>query len=199
MNRVRFAITAIGLLFCAGVALALSGVVTTVTSAGVPQDLFTDKGDVFFTAGPTATPCAFTRFVPDGRYYFQVTDITGRDLLSSDPAAERVVTIRNGVLFSYDGHTHSTNAAESSAEEESAEVVATGPCGGLAVGLAPFRDAGSLDASYLLWLTPLARFSGDPTQIDPVCGAGCFHGFRPEFSLTSAFRVEEKRFCDDTF
>jgi hypothetical protein len=200
MNRVRFAITAVGLLFCAGVALAqVSGVVTTVTSAGVPQDLFTDKGDVFFTAGPTATPCAFTRFVPDGRYYFQVTDITGQDLLSSDPAAERVVTIRNGVLFSYDGHTHSTNAAESSAEEESAEVVATGPCGGLAVGLAPFRDAGSLDASYLLWLTPLARFSGDPTQIDPVCGAGCFHGFRPEFSLTSAFRVEDKRFCDDTF
>ena len=69
----------------------------------------------------------------------------------------------------------------------------------LSVGLAPFRDAGNLDASYLFWLTPIARFTGEPTQIDPVCGAGCFHGFHPEFSLTSAFRVEDKRFCEDAF
>jgi hypothetical protein len=40
-----------------------------------------------------------------------VTDISGARLLSTDPAAERVVTIRNGVLFSYDGHTHATDAA----------------------------------------------------------------------------------------
>ncbi|HLN92259.1 MAG TPA: SdrD B-like domain-containing protein, partial [Thermoanaerobaculia bacterium] len=200
MNRVRFSITAIGLLlFAVGARAQVSGVVTTVTQAGTVQDVFTAKGDVFFTAGPTATPCAFTRFVPDGRYYFQVTDISGARLLSTDPAAERVVTIRNGVLFSYDGHTHATDAALGTSEEESAETVARGPCGGLSVGLAPFHDAGNLDASYLLWLTPLSAFSGDPTQIDPVCGSGCFHGFRPESSLTTSFRVEDKRFCDDTF
>ena len=200
MNRVRFAIVAIGLSVCAVGALAqVSGVVTTVTESGTPRDLFSDKGDVFFTAGPTATPCAFTRFVPDGRYYFQVTDISGARLLSDDPASERAVTIRSGVLFSYDGHTHTARAAEATGEEGTAEVVARGPCGGLSVGLAPFRDAGNLDATYLLWLTPVSRFSGEPTQIDPVCGTGCFHGFRPESSLTTSFRVEDKRFCDDTF
>ncbi|HEY3122884.1 MAG TPA: SdrD B-like domain-containing protein, partial [Thermoanaerobaculia bacterium] len=196
----RFAAIAIGLMFCSLGALGqVPGTVTTVTEAGAPQDVFIDKGEVFFTAGPTATPCAFTQYVNDGRYYFQVTDLSGADLLSTDPVAERIVTVRNGVLFSYDGHTHETDQAEGSISEETEEAVAHGPCGALSVGLAPFRDAGNLDASYLVWLTPVARFTGEPTQVDPVCGSGCFHGFRPESSLTHAFRVEDKRFCEDSF
>ncbi|HEY3172875.1 MAG TPA: SdrD B-like domain-containing protein, partial [Thermoanaerobaculia bacterium] len=186
MNRVRFSVAAIALMLCSLGALGqVSGIVTTVGSSATAQAVFSDKEDVFFTAGPTTTGCAFTQFVPDGRYYFQVTDLSGTRLLSSDPVAERLVTIRNGVLASYNGTTHATDAQ--------------GPCGALAVGLAPFRDAGNLDASYLLWLTPVSRFEGDATQIDPVCGSGCFHGFRPEFSLTASFRVEDKRFCEDTF
>ena len=202
MNRVRFPVAAISLTLCALGALAqdtgttqvadtattlllVPGIVTTVNASSAAVSVFSDKEDVFFTAGPTTSPCAFTQFVPDGRYYFQVTDLSGTRLLSSDPLTERVVTVRNGVLAAYNGTTHATQAQ--------------GPCGALAVGVAPFRDAGNLVASYLLWLTPAARLEGDPTQIDPVCGSGCFHGFRPEFSLTTSFRVEDKRFCEDTF
>ena len=209
MNRVRYAITAIGLLLCSVSASAqVSGAVTIVNESGSPQDVFNDKSDVFFTAGPTATPCAFTQFLPDGRYYFQVTDLSGATLLSSDPVNERLVTVRGGVLFSYDGHTHEVEMVESAPEEQSGDsegseeaedATVRNACGGASVGLAPFRDAGSLDASYLFWLTPIARFTGEPTQIDPVCGAGCFHGFRPESSLTTTFRVEDKRFCEDAF
>jgi serine-aspartate repeat-containing protein C/D/E len=206
MNRVRFTVTAIGLgfLFCSPSAQAqVFGAITTTTESGAAQTVFADKSDVFFTAGPTATPCAATQFVPDGQYYFQVTDLAGTQLLSSDAASERLVTVHNGVLATYDGHTHDTDLggiSEDASNSEEAEVAPVrGPCGALSVGLAPFRDAGSREASYLLWLTPLARFSGDPSQIDPVCGDGCFHGFRPEFSLTSAFRVEDKRFCEDSF
>ncbi len=206
MNRVRFPVAAIGLglLFCSLPALAqVPGAVTTTTESGAAQTLFDDKSDVFFTAGPTATPCAATRFVNDGQYYFQVTDLSGTELLSSDPASERLVTVTHGVLATYDGHTHETDSGglseESSSGEEAEAAPVHGPCGALSVGLAPFRDAGTREASYLLWLTPLARFSGDPSQIDPVCGEGCFHGFRPEFSLTAAFRVEDKRFCEDSF
>jgi SdrD B-like protein len=187
MNRVRFPVAAIGLgfLFCSLHALAqVPGGVTTTSASGAVQTTFDDKSDVFFTAGPTATPCAATQFVNDGQYYFQVTDLSG-ELLSSDPASERLVTVHGGVVTGYDGHTHETEGI--------------GPCGGLAVGLAPFRDAGSRDASYLLWLTPADLFSGDPSQIDPVCDFGCFHGFFPTNSLTSPFRVEDKRFCEDSF
>ena len=188
MNRVRIQAAAIGLLLCSLTASAqVTGVITTVGATGAPRDVFADKDDVFFTAGPTATGCAFTQFLNDGRYYFQVTDLSGRRLMSSDPVAERVVTVRNGVLFSADGpaHGHATRDR--------------GPCGGLSVGLAPFRDAGNRDADYLLWLTPVASFTGDANLIDPVCGAGCFHGFRPETSLTTHFRVEDKRFCAESF
>ena len=206
MNRVRFSVAAIGLglLFCSLPALAqFPGGVTTTTEGGVAQTVFSDKSDVFFTAGPTATPCAAIQFVNDGQYYFQVTDLSGRELLSSDPVSERIVTVTHGVLTTYNGHTHETDSADISEDapegEESEAAPVHGPCGALSVGLAPFRDAGSRDASYLLWLTPIARFSGEPTQIDPVCGDGCFHGFRPEFSVTSAFRVEDKRFCEESF
>lgn len=206
MNRVRFSVAAIGLglLFCSLPALAqFPGAVTTTTESGVAQTVFADKSEVFFTAGPTATPCAAIQFVNDGQYYFQVTDLSGTQLLSSDPVSERIVTVHNGVLTTYNGHTHETDSAEISEDsaegEESEAAPVHGPCGALSVGLAPFRDAGSREASYLLWLTPIARFSGDPTQIDPVCGDACFHGFRPEFSITAAFRVEDKRFCEDSF
>ena len=206
MNRVRFSVAAIGLgfVFCSLPALAqFPGAVTTTTESGVAQTVFDSKSDVFFTAGPTATPCAATQFVNDGQYYFQVTDLSGANLLSSDPASERLVTVHGGVLATYNGHTHETDSAEVSEDAETGEeaeaVPVRGPCGALSVGLLPFRDAGSREASYLLWLTPVPRFSGDATQIDPVCGDGCFHGFRPEFSLTSAFRVEDKRFCEDSF
>jgi hypothetical protein len=202
MNRLRFAITAVGFILRSVVSLAQpSGNVTTVNESGTAQDVFTSKSDVFFTAGPTATPCAFTQFVSDGRYYFQVTDLSGTHLLSSDPLAERVVTVRNGVLATYDGHTHRIDAVEGVDEltGETVETLAHGPCGALAVGLAPFGDAGDREAAYLLWLMPVASFSGDASQVDQVCAAGCFHGFLPAFSRTHAFRVEDKRFCEDSF
>jgi hypothetical protein len=199
MNRVRFAITAVGFMFCSFVTLAqLSGNVTTVNESGTAQTVFASKDEVFFTAGPTATPCAFSQFANDAQYYFQVTDLSGTDLLSTDPLAERIVTVRDGVLFSYDGHTHETNTVER-IDEQTGETVLVGPCGALSVGLAPFADAGDRDAAYLLWLMPVSHFTGDPSQVDPACGAGCFHGFLPEFSRTHAFRVEDKRFCEDSF
>jgi serine-aspartate repeat-containing protein C/D/E len=202
MNPVRFPISAVGFMLCSFVSLAqLTGNLTTVNESGTPQDVFSSKDDVFFTIGPTATPCAATQFANDGQYYFQVTDLAGTHLLSTDPLSERIVTVLNGVLFFYDGHTHETDTVEG-IDEQTGETVLTpevGPCDALSVGLAPFADAGGRDAAYLLWLMPVGRFTGDPSQVDPACGAGCFHGFLPEFSRTHAFRVEDKRFCEEAF
>ena len=182
MNRVRFAAASIGLLLCSLSASAqVPGVVTTVGATGTPRAVFADKDEVYFTAGPTATGCAPTQFVNDGRYYFQVTDLDGERLLSTDPVTERIVTVRNGVILSADGPAHGHATAD------------RGPCGGLSVGLAPFADAGNRDADYLLWLTPV------PSFVTTGCGDGCFHGFRPELSLTTSFRVEDKRFCEESF
>lgn len=203
MNRVRFAIAAIGLL-CSFAAFAqVSGVATTVNASGVPQKVFDNKDEVFFTAGPTDSDCAFPQFVSDGAYYFQVTDVSGKRLLSSDPIGERIVTVRKGVLETYDATTHAVEGAEE----------ARGPCGGLRVRVGPFEDAGHTDVTYLLWLTPVDRYADPEKSVapeaveglestedgGPACAEGCFHGFVRQFSLTTTFRVEDRRICDESF
>ncbi|HEV8117723.1 MAG TPA: SdrD B-like domain-containing protein [Thermoanaerobaculia bacterium] len=167
--------------------VAVSG--SIATSAGgnpaVPQSLFGRREDVFLVGGPLATPCFFPAYLADGKYYFQVTDSTGGKLLSTDVVSERAVTVKGGVIFSYDGKTHGTGGKT--------------PCGSLAVNLMPYADAGSRKAGYVAWLTPAANFDGSTSAVDSVCGAGCFHGFHADLSLVAGFRVEDKESCEPTF
>src|SRR5438270_335275 len=93
----------------------------------------------------------------------------------------RAVTAKGGVISSYDGTTHATDGKTA--------------CGSLAIALSPYKDAGARKALYIAWVTPAAAFDGNPTQVDPVCGSGCFHGFHTDLSLTTAFRVEDKPSC----
>jgi len=190
MKPALFGLSTMALLCLAVPALAqVPGSVTTVNAGGAPQDLFLSHEELFLGAGPTAEPCAAWDYLWDGLYYFQVTDPTGLDLLSTDPVAERAVTIRGGVIASYEGTTHALGGVNA--------------CGSRAVGLMPFAAAGSrCPGGYLVWLTPAAAYEGDPTQVHSVCGDGCFHGFRPELSRTFVARLEEqqqRRNCDRTF
>jgi len=161
------------------------GSIGTAVTGGAPVQVFTRRADVFVTAGPTATPCFFPAYLSDGKYYFQVTDPSGRTLLSTDPVSERAFTVKGGVISSYDGTTHATDGKTA--------------CGSLAIALSPYNDAGARKALYIVWVTPVAAFEGTPSQVDPVCGTGCFHGFHTDTSLTAGFRVEDKPSCDDSF
>ena len=51
----------------------------------------------------------------------------------------------------------------------------------------------------MVWLTAAANFDGNPTAVDSVCGAGCFHGFHSDVSRAYGFRVEDKASCEPTF
>jgi serine-aspartate repeat-containing protein C/D/E len=164
---------------------AVFGSIGTVRSDGTSQQVFAHRTDVFLAGGPLASPCQFAAFLPNGQYYFQVTDASALTLLSTDPVAERAFTVKSGVVASYDGTTHATGSLT--------------VCGSLPVDLFPFSDAGPRDALYVAWVTPAAAFDGNPTQVDQVCGAGCFHGFHTDLSLTAAFRVEDKASCDPSF
>src|SRR5262249_37349140 len=143
------------------------------------------KEDAFLVGGPATAPCFFPAYLADGKYYFQVTDSSGTRLLSTDVVAQRSVTVKGGVISSYDGSAHGTDGKTA--------------CGSLAVNLMPYGDAGSQKAGYVAWLTPAANFDGSVTAVDNVCGAGCFHGFHADLSLQAAFRVEDKQSCEPTF
>jgi SdrD B-like domain len=179
-------------LWGAGLALAasavsgqLAGSIRTVDPTAAPQDLFSSKTDVALAVGSLSTPCRNSEALADGDYYFQVTDAAGAHLLSTDPVSERRVTVVNGVIAAYDGSTH----------------VVGGPtaCGSLTVSLSPYDDAGDRKVVYVVWMTPVGSFQGQPTDVGPVCGDGCFFGFVPAQSVGHAFRVEDKRNCEPTF
>src|SRR5215471_7102744 len=167
--------------------VAVFGSISTVGSGNPAsaQSLFGRREDAFLAAGPLTTPCFFPAYLTDGKYYFQVTDPSGATLLSTDVVSERAVTVKGGVLFSYDGKTHTTDGKTA--------------CGSLAVNLMPYADAGSQKAAYVVWLTPAANFDGSASAVDSICGAGCFHGFHAEQSLNFGFRVEDKKSCEPTF
>jgi serine-aspartate repeat-containing protein C/D/E len=164
-----------------------SGSIGTVASASParPQGVFGRREDVFLAGGPLTSPCFFPAYLPDGKYYFQVTDSAGKTLLSTDVVSERAVTVKGGVIASYDGKTHTEDGKTA--------------CGSLAVSLMPYADAGSQKAAYVVWLTSAANFDGSAAAVDNVCGAECFHGFHADLSRTFGFRVEDKKSCEPTF
>ena len=167
-------------------AAPLFGSIATVGADGAPAEVFAHKEDVYLAAGPLTSPCQFAAFIADGTYYFQVTDASGAKLLSTDPVSERSLIVKSGTIAFYTGTSHATGTHLTT-------------CGSLPVALAPYADAGPRQALYVVWITPAAAFDGSPSQVDQVCGAGCFHGFHADESLTSNFRVEDKPSCDDSF
>ena len=71
-------------------AAQVSGSIQTTlpTAATLQGNIYPSKARVFFTAGPQ-NPKASA--LPDGLYYFQVTDPSGPSLLSNDPGGCRQI------------------------------------------------------------------------------------------------------------
>jgi hypothetical protein len=79
-------------------AVAATGAIWTSLSNGqtVNANLYDAKEDVYLNGGPQN--CGGGGGLPDGLYYFQVTDPSGATLLSSDAIKFRMVTVANGVI-----------------------------------------------------------------------------------------------------
>jgi len=138
--------------------------------------------------GPNAPPTAAG--LPDGNYYFQVTDPSGKKLLSNDPVQDRCVVVKNGIIDSAacSVNPHLTNPSVDAG-------------GGVVVELCKqvhveFDDTPNNGGVYKAWVTPVGDFVGDPTQVDSPCNQGCFHGFIPAASKTDNFKVRDvETFC----
>src|SRR5215469_135702 len=78
-------------------AAQFSGAIHTTVPDGttVNGNLYPSKGQVYFTGGPQNLKA---NGLPDGRYYFQVTDPSGAVLLSNDPAKCRQVVVSDGKI-----------------------------------------------------------------------------------------------------
>jgi hypothetical protein len=149
---------------------------------------YTSKCAVYLDGGPGPNAPANAAGLPDGDYYFQVTDPSGEQLLSTDPVSNRMFTVTGGVITGHSG-SHPTGMDQDHSAVTISLADANCP--------ADFLTTPNNGGVYKVWATPVADFAGDPGLVDNECGNGCFHGFAPSKSKTDNFKVEasEPTFC----
>ena len=158
-------------LACTSTVLAappLPGAVFTTDQNGalVNGNIYAAKTDVYLNGGPPAQAPCNAAGLPNGDYYFQVTDPSGQTLLSTDAIGERKVRIAGGLIAAYLGTTH---------------VLGSGKCpGAISVALMPYNNTPNPGGEYKAWLTPVDDYQ-------PGKGK---NGFIPRKSKTDNFKVK---------
>jgi hypothetical protein len=170
----------------------LSGAIftTDVNGAEVNANTYASKDLVYLDGGPGPGAPQGAAGLPDGTYVFQVTDPSGKTLLSIDIALCRQFTVAAGIItgvVNVGGCQHATGLDQDH--------------GAATVQLIPFLDTPNNGGEYKAWATPVADYVlgcdtlgiAPGTELNTVdCGltGGLFHGFIPGFSKTDNFKVK---------
>jgi hypothetical protein len=158
----------------------LSGAIFTTDGSGVPVNLniYDNKRDVYLNGGPGINAPDDAAGLPTGTYTFQVTDPSGKTLLSSDDEECRQFTVdASGVIEDVvpaGGCEHATGS--------------DGEDGGATVQLFPFADTPNNGGVYKVWVTP--------TELLDCDAPGNKHCFVPRFSKTDNFKVRDDRIVE---
>jgi hypothetical protein len=152
----------------------LSGAIFTTDVSGVPVNLniYAAKEDVYLNGGPGINAPDDAAGLPAGTYSFQVTDPSGKTLLSTD-----AVTCRQ---FTVDDSGRIQSVAPSGACAH-----ATGTDGedlGITVQLFPYADTPNNGGVYKVWVSPTALLNCD--------APGNKQCFVPADSKTDNFKVK---------
>lgn len=214
-----FAVGAVLLLGFGSSAMAqLSGSIHTSTEDGITVNANVDylsKLEVYLTGGPPPNAPPGAAGLPEGDYYFQVTDPSGKYLLSSDHISCRRVHVNEYEVISLyyeDGMNWEFQNGQNKmwievpCEGHDWNLVADADLatlGAIAVQLYPFDDTPNNGGVYKVWLTPVAAYDGpsiDCTGETDKNGCnvngegwtgGNVHGFIPSISKTDNFKVKE--------
>jgi hypothetical protein len=169
---------------------APSGAIFTTLADGseVNVNQFPSKQDVYLDGGPGIGAPATAAGLDDGTYVFQVTDPSGKTLLSTDPARCRQFTVSGGVI---------NGVVDNDCEHIVGFDV---DHGATTVQLYPFNDTPNPGGVYKAWVVRVEDFLigcaalGVPNGLAVVdCGnAACNrHGFVPAHTKTDNFKVKD--------
>lgn len=154
----------------------ISGAIFTTTADGsrVNANIYTAKEDVYLDGGPGPNAPAKAAGLPEGDYYFQVTNPNGRILLSSDDISCRSFHVNDaGVIdLVYRGDSdcvHQTGIDQDHAAD-----------GAITIQLMPYADTPNPGGVYKVWVTPVGDYDPDQTRT---------HGFVPSDTKTDNFKV----------
>jgi hypothetical protein len=195
----------------------LPGAIFTTLHDGsaVNKNIYQKKEDVYLDGGPGPNAPAGAAGLPEGDYYFQVTDPSGKDLLSTDHISCRMIHVNAaGVIsFVYSGTNYEWSNKDKAwlpiynfKHNEGIDLDHFEE-GAITVQLMPYDDTPNPGGVYKVWITPVADYAGDPDFVptarkDAVNGenwqpANC-HGFIPCKSKTDNYKVKVKGKQPDT-
>jgi hypothetical protein len=153
----------------------LSGAIFTTDVTGVPVNLniYDAKEDVYLNGGPGINAPDDAAGLPAGTYSFQVTDPSGKTLLSSDDVSCRQFTVdASGVIQSVAPGGACAHATGTDGEDA-----------GITVQLFPYDDTPNNGGVYKVWVTP--------TELLDCTAPGNKNCFVPRYSKTDNFKVKQ--------
>jgi hypothetical protein len=177
----------------------LPGAIFTSLEEGetVNHNLYKDKRDVYLNAGPGPNAPQTAAGLPDGNYYFQVTDPSGKTLLSEDPICCREFRVEDGIIVEFVSKTNGCQYWVGNGKNgywqdcwEDGWVNGHHDLGinpdhnSLTIQLMPYDDTPNRGGVYKVWVTPVEKYEAKTKT---------FHGFIPAFSKTDNFKVKYKR------
>jgi hypothetical protein len=177
---------------------SLSGAIFTTTADGTivnANTQYESKCAVYLDGGPGSNAPSRAAGLPAGEYYFQVTDPSGKILLSTDKVSNRRFRVSpDGVIVAYTGvggDAHPIGADKDHASK-----------GAITIRLAnltcptDFATTPNDGGVYKVWVTPVGDgtptgggFVGNSDLVDNGYSAGYYHGFLPARSKTDTFKV----------
>ncbi len=158
----------------------LSGAIFTTDVTGVPVNLniYDNKEDVYLNGGPGLNAPDSAAGLPAGTYAYQVTDPSGKVLLSTDAVACRQFTVdASGVIQSVAASGACAHATGSDGEDL-----------GITVQLFPYADTPNNGGVYKVWVSPVELLDCD--------APGNKNCFVPRYSKTDNFKVRVGRIVE---
>jgi hypothetical protein len=160
---------------------APSGAIFTTVANGseVNANIYASKDAVYLDGGPGPGAPQTAAGLDDGRYVFQVTDPSGKKLLSTDAARCRQFDVANGII---------TNVVATGCQHKTGVDV---DHGATTVQLMPYLDTPNPGGVYKAWAILAANYKCSLNVVD--CGykpGSNVHGFAPADSKTDNFKVK---------
>jgi hypothetical protein len=156
----------------AAFAQQMSGAIFTTdqNSSYVNGNVYDYVEDVYLNGGPRPNAPCTAAGLPAGDYYFQVTDPSGGEVLSTDPIAYRRITVSYGLIINATAF-HNLGIGKCVAVN----------LNNVTVQLAPFKPTPNPGGEYKVWVTKVSDYDTTMTK-------GSF-GFIPSKSKTDNFKV----------
>src|ERR1700692_2190719 len=166
----------------------LTGAIFTTNSNGtvVNGNQYDSPCSVYLNGGPGPHAPAHAAGLPDGDYYFQVTDPSGKTLLSTDPVANRRFPGPGGVIMAWIGNgTDPIHLTGIDQDELGAITIRLANLNCASQAQTPdFAPSPNNGGAYKVWVTPTSSLVPEAS-----CLTGCFYGFIPSASKTDNFKV----------